>query len=222
MQVKRPEPGSIVITQAPDKIATVTAWQQVDDVSVPRAEGVDVWLVPLQSDMAGSRVRAGKVQTGKALRRILARYTGVEPDALCIQRRAEGKPYLTGCPGAPFFNLSHTRGCSLIAVSDATEVGVDVEQSRPSIDIPAIATRMFDPETAEALRQLSDPDRTTAFLQLWTRFEATQKAMGRGIFATPVGDADVQVSTFRISQDTIASVAVVSDHPVQLRHFRER
>ena len=183
---------------------------------------MDLWLVPLGTGTtAGDQSPSPRDLAGFALRRILSLYTGLDSDSLCIERRAGGQPSLAEQRKAPLFNLSHTRGWSLIAITDVAEVGVDVERARASVDIAAITARMFGGEAAEALCQLPDADRMPSFLQSWTRFEACQKAIGQGVFAAPVETVAMQVSTFRVADDTIASVAVFSERPVRLRYFAE-
>ncbi|MGD0012875.1 MAG: 4'-phosphopantetheinyl transferase superfamily protein [Bryobacteraceae bacterium] len=112
------------------------------------------------------------------LRRILARYTGIAAAALRFERTEFGKPYLAGTP--VHFNLAHSGVLALYAVARA-EVGVDLEQVRPGVDVMGIARRFLpEPECLE-LRALEGEEQRQAFFRLWTRREAYLKARGIGI-----------------------------------------
>jgi 4'-phosphopantetheinyl transferase len=112
------------------------------------------------------------------LRRILSRYTGIAAAALRFERTEFGKPYLLGTP--VHFNLAHSGTLALYAVARA-EVGVDLEQVRPEVDVLGIARRFLpEPEVLE-LRALAGEEQRRAFFRLWTRREAYLKARGVGI-----------------------------------------
>lgn len=128
----------------------------------------------LRAHRAGERARARS-----ALRRILARYTGLAADALRIEADALGKPRLAH-PGAPAFNLSHTDGLALVAVA-RTPVGIDVERLRPLADAPGLAHRFLAPAEAAAVAARGAEARDAAFLRVWTRKEAVLKASGHGL-----------------------------------------
>jgi hypothetical protein len=85
------------------------------------------------------------------------------------------------------FNLTHTGDLALLAVA-RREVGIDVEQHRLVRNAVAIARRMWPPTWAAELEALGEPARSTRFLELWTRFEAQQKACGHGMFGQRSGD----------------------------------
>lgn len=128
----------------------------------------------LRAERAGERARARC-----ALRRILARYTGLAADALRIEADARGKPRLAH-PGAPAFNLSHTDGLTLVAVA-RTPVGIDVERLRPLADALGLAHRFLAPAEAAAVAATGAAARDAAFLRAWTRKEAVLKASGHGL-----------------------------------------
>ena len=112
-----------------------------------------------------------------ALRAILHRELGHAPR---IADADGGKPYLPDTPRWQF-NLSHSRGTALVAVSLDVAVGVDVEWIRPHRDPEAIAERFFPPSEAAAFLALPDADRDRAFFRAWTRLEAMWKALGVGL-----------------------------------------
>lgn len=133
------------------------------------------------------------------LREVLGRYSGLAPEALrfsypCVCGRADctparRKPRLELEPGHPplRFNLSHTDGVAMIAVTAGSEVGVDLERIRPTTAVEAIAERVLGAREAGALRALPDGERVEAFYRTWTRREARAKARGTGLAPPPAG-----------------------------------
>jgi 4'-phosphopantetheinyl transferase len=89
-----------------------------------------------------------------------------------------GKPRLAGRELA--FNLSHSRGTALVAVTAAREVGVDVEAVRER-DLLGLARTYFAPAEQAVLASLAGPERAAAFYRCWTRKEAYLKACGMGL-----------------------------------------
>ncbi|MBL4574196.1 MAG: 4'-phosphopantetheinyl transferase superfamily protein [Gammaproteobacteria bacterium] len=80
-----------------------------------------------------------------------------------------------------YFNLSHSAGKVVLAVSRFQDIGVDVECARKSRRIAAIAQRYFsDNETAELL-VLPEDQQQSRFYDLWTLKEAYIKACGMGL-----------------------------------------
>lgn len=117
------------------------------------------------------------------LREILAGYADVAPERLRFETGAEGKPFLTeeAADGGLRFNMSHSAGKALYAVTLGREVGVDVEQVCPDRDHARIAERFFSAREVQALRALSEEEQRTAFFRCWTRKEAYVKAVGKGL-----------------------------------------
>ncbi len=114
-----------------------------------------------------------------ALRTILAGYLGDHPRALRFTHAALGKPYLYGTP--MHFNLSHSHGLALIAVTRAGEIGIDVERVRSFANQRLLAERFFCPREVKTLLALSPDVLPVAFFHAWTRKEAFVKAHGTGI-----------------------------------------
>lgn len=123
-----------------------------------------------------------------ALRELLAHHTGQPGAALDLTEGPFGKPMLAGPapsgPGVPHFNLSHSQGLGVVALSDTHEIGVDVEMLRPMSDRVAMARIYFTPIEHEALAYLETLDAVAAeqaFFVCWTRKEACLKALGLGL-----------------------------------------
>ncbi|OEU71713.1 MAG: hypothetical protein BA874_05600 [Desulfuromonadales bacterium C00003068] len=85
-----------------------------------------------------------------------------------------GRPYILG---AADFNLSHSGGAVVCAISRYGKVGVDVELSR-SLE-PDHFTLCMTPQQIESFHQADDPSQ--ALLQLWVAKESAAKAKGVGL-----------------------------------------
>jgi 4'-phosphopantetheinyl transferase len=113
------------------------------------------------------------------IREILAAYLSMPAQDLAFFYNPQGKPSLPG--GRLCFNLSHTLGIGLLAVTQAQETGIDVEGVNRKVDSPGIASRFFAPAETNALFALPEADRARAFFDCWTRKEAYIKARGLGL-----------------------------------------
>jgi len=123
--------------------------------------------------------------TGRGiLRSILSRYLGVKPEQLRFNYGPYGKPALTETPGGDTlrFNVSHSAGFALYAVTYNREIGVDIERIRPISEIEQIAERFFSAREWAAIRALPPSQRQEAFFSYWTCKEALMKALGDGLF----------------------------------------
>ena len=118
-----------------------------------------------------------------AVRMVLSRYCGITPDELEFDSGSNGKPQLVQQFTDLRFNLSHSDGLALIAISRGQEVGVDVERVDQSIPFQDIAEHYFEPRELWDLRIAPADERVTRFFEVWTRKEAALKATGEGLSA---------------------------------------
>jgi phosphopantetheinyl transferase len=123
---------------------------------------------------------ANRDEARMILRRLLARYDGVDPEAIRFAEGPHGKPALSTTTDLRF-NLSHTKGLALYAFARGTEVGIDVERARQGLDTVRLAGRFINPAEADNLKRLEPEQRDAAFLRAWVRYEATVKCLGTGI-----------------------------------------
>lgn len=117
-----------------------------------------------------------------ALRELLAQRTGLDGALIELTEGPLGKPMLA--VAGPHFNLSHSQGLGVIAMSDDREVGIDVEVLRPMSDRVLMARTYFTPTEQAALEHLEARDALSAeraFFVCWTRKEACLKALGLGL-----------------------------------------
>jgi 4'-phosphopantetheinyl transferase len=141
-----------------------------------------------------SRDRERFIVARGILRAILGRYSNRAPECLCFSYSAHGKPALVSESDADAicFNLSHSHGNALYAVSRGREIGVDLEFIRCDLEAEQIAERFFSHREIETLRALPLSLRKYAFFLCWTRKEAYIKARGEGL-SMPLDQFDVSL-----------------------------
>jgi len=130
-----------------------------------------------------------------AMRILLAGYLTRRPEKVNFAYGNYGKPRLTDENNAsPLrFNLTHSHGLALLAVTRGREIGVDVERLRDmEQDGELLAERFFSPREAAVLRSLPPQWRREAFFHCWTRKEAYIKAQGKGL-SLPLDQFDVSL-----------------------------
>ena len=124
-----------------------------------------------------------------SLRLLLGRYLDRDPKQLQFTYGPFGKPALPGL-GSPRFNMSHSHGIALYALTEASDIGVDVEYVRADFTSDDIARRFFSPFEVQSLCGLPTEERVESFFRCWTRKEAYIKATGRGL-SQPLDGFDV-------------------------------
>jgi 4'-phosphopantetheinyl transferase len=127
-----------------------------------------------------------------ALRDILSRYLLIDAGAIVFQYSDYGKPDLDQnvTDSELRFNVSHSHGMALIAVTNGFNVGVDIEFPREDLSDEQIARRFFSSSEVEALLALPRSLQNKAFFTCWTRKEAYIKGIGEGL-SMPLDQFDV-------------------------------
>ncbi len=125
--------------------------------------------------------KSGQKASSRAhLRRILSRYTDIDPAGLQFEYGEHGKPALSEHSN-PSFNLSHSETVGLVAVTADLRIGIDVEHRRDGRDFSGLAHRFFSTDESAEFERLSEADWPEAFYRAWTRKEAYLKALGTGL-----------------------------------------
>lgn len=138
---------------------------------------VDLWWLP--GTLAAALPR--RQRTDLLLRGVLASHVGQPAPSLRFAREEKGRPYLAD--GGPDFNLSDTRGGTLIGVAARGRIGVDLERADRRPPASALAQRWFAADESAYLDALPDEAECARhFIRLWTAKEAACKATGTGIF----------------------------------------
>ena len=129
-------------------------------------------------------------------RSVLSRYGVFKPEQWSFVDNAYGRPSLAGSQamGQLRFNLSHTFGRVVLAVSRGRDVGVDIEDLQRKSRTTQIAHRFFAPSEVEALKALPREAQRERFFTYWTLKEAYIKARGMGL-AIPLAKFAFDVET---------------------------
>lgn len=165
----------------------VHIWRINLDVSDSRLDALRAFLSPDEVTRAERfhfehhrrRFVAGRGQ----LRALLGRYTGLEPSEVRFFYARYGKPGLQPESSGSLlrFNFTNSHERALCALTQAYEIGVDIEHLRPMRDAEPIARRFFTAREAHRLSTLPEAERLEAFFLCWTRKEAFLKATGEGL-----------------------------------------
>jgi len=128
------------------------------------------------------------------LRVLLSQYTGIEPACLQILNGQKGKPALSKMHNDKDirFNLSYSKNVSLIAITRAREIGVDIEYNSRSSDCEQIIGNFFSEKEKQFFYTQTEKSKTDTFFKLWTKKEALVKALGVGLFI-PLDSFDISL-----------------------------
>jgi 4'-phosphopantetheinyl transferase len=110
-----------------------------------------------------------------------------EESAIGFRTNAYGKPELDlAFEHDIHFNLSHTRGMAVCAISRGHAIGVDVEAIDRSVDVEMLAQQYFAASEHELVVEAPPEQRMEIFFRLWTLKEAMLKAVGTGLAVPPL------------------------------------
>jgi 4'-phosphopantetheinyl transferase len=151
------------------------------------------------------------------LRRLLGSQSDCPPDEVRMITGEHGKPALVGADLR--FNAARSGGKALYATSPTTEVGVDIEEIRATVDVDGMAATFFSPAERAVLASLPTAPRRAAAFRCWTRKEAYVKGTATGL-TVPVDTLEVgvggvaKVSDWAVHQVDVAPgfVAAVAAH----------
>jgi 4'-phosphopantetheinyl transferase len=131
------------------------------------------------------------------VRTLLGIVLGIDPAAVPIVTLDRGKPALDPMIASNIrFNLAHSYGVALLALTVEREVGVDVECVRRGFAHMGIAEQFFAPAEVAALRSMPSAEQEAAFYRGWTRKEAYVKARGGGL--------SIALAAFEVSMEADA------------------
>ena len=130
--------------------------------------------------MKNNLLRNRYVVVRGSLRNILAEILDEQPEKIRIKMAVHGKPYLADYPEL-VFNLSHSAGAMVIAVSWNCRLGVDIECCKSRSGMAALVDKCFGVEEIAYWGGLPESQKIPEFYRYWTRKEAFVKATGRGI-----------------------------------------
>lgn len=114
------------------------------------------------------------------LRRLLGKYLDVPARRIELQIREDGKPIFQDPKLDWHFNLAHSNGWVVVAISKRI-VGVDIEKIREVPNAENLVKRFFTAREMEQYQSLPAEMKPTGFLRGWTCKEAVLKAVGAGM-----------------------------------------
>jgi len=110
---------------------------------------------------------------------IIGHRLGVPAERIGWRRGPHGKPELTGAPGDPQVNMSHSGEMAMLAMTDGRRCGIDLQLLPDAAQALRLARRFFPAEETRFVASGELPaDRVHRFGLLWTRKEACVKAAG--------------------------------------------
>lgn len=129
------------------------------------------------------------------LRTILSRYLGMAANRLQFCYSSRGKPDVVEKLGGDRlrFNLSHSQGLVLYAVTRDRAIGIDIEHIRAIAEADQIVKSFFSDYEKTVYHNLPQCQKQAAFFNCWTRKEAFIKAVGEGL-ALPLDQFDVSLT----------------------------
>lgn len=149
---------------------------------------MDAWDVLSSEEVArAKRFRfprdCARYVRGRAfLRHSLGAATDQRPAELALTQKANGKPFLDE---TLHFNLSHSAGLAVLAISAFGPVGIDLEFIDRRIDIRGLARSCFTKEEEQSISALPVPEQAPRFFTYWTAKEARMKLTGEGMALSP-------------------------------------
>jgi len=214
------------------KIALLISWRQPPEILMLRSDEVHVWRVYLDRDMSyvqnlkqflseDEKARAKRfyferdcknfIVARGLLRIILSRYMDKKPGQLRFCYNPYGKPSLVMPSGEETlrFNVSHSCGIALYAITHGREVGIDLERIRTDFACEQIAELFFSAGEIAMLQNFSTIRvDNMAFFNCWVRKEAFIKARGEGL-SLPLDQFDVSFAPGE--PETLIGISGASD-----------
>jgi 4'-phosphopantetheinyl transferase len=163
--------------------------EMIDDRQLPR-------LRSLLSDEEAAREshfyfaddRKRYLVTRAMVRMLLSRYAPIAPERWVFSKNSYGRPVIADAIAAAeteardlFFNLSHTRGLIVLAVTRGRELGVDVENIAARTVSLDIAKHFFSADEVAELARVAPDRQQDRFFEYWTFKESYIKARGMGL-----------------------------------------
>ena len=137
------------------------------------------------------RLQERFVLTHAMLRQVLSRYLKTEAAHLQFAETRLARPYLPDFEDIDF-NMSHTTGMSIIAVS-RVPVGADIEFRCDAIKVQSVGKRVLNEREYATVKNTTKPSENH-FFDYWTLKEAYSKATGQGL-QMEFRDIDIELGT---------------------------
>jgi len=180
-------------------------WESPPALPVLSNDEVHVWQARLRQENAtdmeiflseAERARAGRIRlhrqrkeyivTRGLLRSILAKYLNTHPGELDFGYSRFGKPSIRSASGENItFNVAHSDGMALYAITRKREIGIDLERINPSLLDDRTVAECLTSTEVRVMTSLPVKEREKFFFECWTRKESYLKARGVGLMVPP-------------------------------------
>jgi len=196
------------INQRFPRLVTMSQDQAKLPKALPTGTDVHVWKLihdslPIAADMPESKIlnnherqrqlrfitpelRNRFMYRREMIRRILTFYRpDIDASRWLFSYNSLGKPRIhpSQCKNDLYFNLSHTRGVTVLGIAAVDQFGIDIENtavSEPGSYLD-IAERFFTPLESAKIRKGPIEEQIQHFFDYWTLKEAYIKAIGKGL-----------------------------------------
>jgi 4'-phosphopantetheinyl transferase len=110
----------------------------------------------------------------------------MDPAGVELQSSEQGKLRVAERQGSQIrFNLSHSKGFAIFAITRGREVGIDIEQVDGTRAWRDVAKVFFTGCEREVISRLPADRQIEMFFEIWTRKESILKALGMGLQFDP-------------------------------------
>ncbi len=147
-------------------------------------------------------VKREQQENGSFLRNVMTDYFGSLPqEPLDVEYNCYGKPYLVGNPC--YFSLSHS-GDLLVCAVAGEEIGVDCEKLHELKQ--NIAGKILSEAELAEYEQVTEEEKNSRLIQMWTVKESIGKLLGTGI-RTPkeLNKEDYMLHTFWLGDSWVTA-----------------
>ncbi|HEX3999205.1 MAG TPA: 4'-phosphopantetheinyl transferase superfamily protein [Pirellulales bacterium] len=188
--------------------------------------------LPVIQSSRTEQLRQTRLTARALVRVVLSHHAGIHPASWRLVFGTHGKPAIAAPAGLEslHFNLTHTEGLLICAVSRAGDIGVDAEVNSRPVDIEQVARHFFSSREQQRLAELPPAVRTNGFFEQWVLKEAYLKGLGSGLTQSPesftverdgdgrpIGHDNWQLSLARPTPRHIAAIAVRPQRPEPIR-----
>lgn len=152
-------------------------YQMRSDVALCDIEALEVVRQKKILYARKDEIKHEQQENGSFLRNAIKDYLGDDSsEPLDIEYNCYGKPYLVGNPC--YFSLSHSGELLVCAISDV-EIGADCEKIH---DLKFnVAGKVLNEEELTEYENISDEDKNSWMIRMWTIKEGIGKLLGTGI-----------------------------------------
>lgn len=146
--------------------------------------------------------------TRALVRSVLSRYAAICPPEWEFSKNAFGMPLIDNCLSAAqkiSFNISHTKGLIVLAVSTERAIGIDTENTECRAVALDVTNKYFSITENVAFQRLSAQLQHESFFQYWTLKESYIKARGMGL------SIPLDQFSFDLTKDATIALAIAPE-----------